>query len=625
MRAFRSMHRADSSVIDKQLPPGTYKRVFSFARPYRKELAVFLLIIIADALIGVVTPILAGRVVNQITGHAAVHVVVDIALIIAGLAVVDAGLSFAQRWYSARIGEGLIYDMRTAVFDHVQRMPLAFFTRTQTGALVSRLNNDVLGAQQAFTSTLSGLVSNVVSLVLTAAVMFTLSWQITLLSLVMLPIFVIPARRIGTRLQAITRESFNLNASMNATMTERFNVAGALLVKLFGRAEAEDASFRGRAARVRDVGVTSAMYGRAFFVALTLVASLAQALVYGLGGYFAIKGELSAGTVVTLALLLTRLYGPLTALSNARVDVMSALVSFDRVFEILDLPPMIDDAPDAVDLPSDARSIEFADVRFAYPSAREVSLASLEDVAVLDNTQPQLVLRGVSFRAEPGELVALVGPSGAGKTTISQLVPRIYDVREGQVLVGGHDVRTVTQQSLRDRIGVVSQEAHMFHDTIRGNLLYAKPHASEDELWDAIGAAQIGELVRSLPDGLDTLVGDRGYRLSGGEKARLAIARLLLKAPEIVILDEATAHLDSESEAAVQAALAHALVGRTSLVIAHRLSTIQKADKVLVIDEGRIAEQGTHEELLAANGLYAELYRTQFSRTSEPAAPVEVF
>jgi ATP-binding cassette subfamily B protein len=624
MRAFRSMHRADSSVVDKQLPPGTYKRVFAFARPYRKELAVFLLIIVADALIGVVTPILAGRVVNQITGHAAVRVVVDIALVIAGLAVVDAGLSFAQRWYSARIGEGLIYDMRTAVFDHVQRMPLAFFTRTQTGALVSRLNNDVLGAQQAFTSTLSGLVSNVVSLVLTAGVMFSLSWQITLLSLVMLPIFVIPARSIGTRLQAITRESYNLNASMNATMTERFNVAGALLVKLFGRAEAEDASFRGRAARVRDIGVTSAMYGRAFFVALTLVASLAQALVYGLGGYFAIKGELSAGTVVTLALLLTRLYGPLTALSNARVDVMSALVSFDRVFEILDLPPMLDDAPDAIELPADARSIEFADVRFAYPSAGEVSLASLEDVAVLDNTQPQLVLRGVSFRAEPGELVALVGPSGAGKTTISQLVPRIYDVREGQVLVGGHDVRTVTQQSLRDRIGVVSQEAHMFHDTIRGNLLYAKPHASDDELWDAIGAAQIGELVRSLPDGLDTLVGDRGYRLSGGEKARLAIARLLLKAPEIVILDEATAHLDSESEAAVQDALAHALVGRTSVVIAHRLSTIQKADKVLVIDDGRIAEQGTHEELLAANGLYAELYRTQFSRTSEPAPPVEV-
>ncbi|HEU5007725.1 MAG TPA: ABC transporter ATP-binding protein [Jatrophihabitantaceae bacterium] len=620
MQAMHSLRRGDKSVLDKQLPPGIWRRVFGFARPYRRELAVFLAIIVADALIAVITPVLAGRVINQITGSASVRVVVDLALIIAGLAVFDAGLSFAQRWYSARIGEGLIYDMRTAVFDHVQRMPLAFFTRAQTGALVSRLNNDVLGAQQAFTSTLSGLVSNVVSLVLTAGVMFSLSWQITLLSLVMLPVFVIPARRIGTRLQSITREAYNLNASMNATMTERFNVAGALLVKLFGRAELEDASFRGRAARVRDIGVTSAMYGRAFFVALTLVASLAQALVYGLGGYLAIRGELSAGTVVTLALLLTRLYGPLTALSNARVDVMSALVSFDRVFEILDLAPMIADAPDAAELPSDARSIEFDDVRFAYPSADEVSLASLEDVAVLDAAIPTEVLRGISFRAEPGELVALVGPSGAGKTTISQLVPRIYDVRSGAVRIGGLDVRNVTQQSLRDRIGVVSQEAHMFHDTIRQNLLYAKPAATETKLWAAVDAAQIGELVRSLPDGLETLVGDRGYRLSGGEKARLAIARLLLKAPEIVILDEATAHLDSESEAAVQRALATALAGRTSLVIAHRLSTIQNADKVLVVDGGRIVEQGTHTELLATGGLYAELYRTQFVSTAQEDA-----
>jgi len=620
MQAMHSLRRGDKAVLDKQLPPGIWRRVFGFARPYRRELTIFLAIIVADALIAVITPVLAGRVVNQITGRASVRVVVDLALVIAGLAVFDAGLSFAQRWYSARIGEGLIYDMRTAVFDHVQRMPLAFFTRAQTGALVSRLNNDVLGAQQAFTSTLSGLVSNVVSLVLTAGVMFSLSWQITVLSLVMLPVFVIPARRIGTRLQSITREAYNLNASMNATMTERFNVAGALLVKLFGRPDLEDASFRGRAARVRDIGVTSAMYGRAFFVALTLVASLAQALVYGLGGYLAIRGELSAGTVVTLALLLTRLYGPLTALSNARVDVMSALVSFDRVFEVLDLAPMIDDAPDAAELPSDARSIEFDDVRFAYPSADEVSLASLEDVAVLDTAVPSEVLRGISFRAEPGELVALVGPSGAGKTTISQLVPRIYDVRSGAVRIGGRDVREVTQQSLRDRIGVVSQEAHMFHDTIRQNLLYAKPTASEDELWSAVDAAQIGELVRSLPDGLDTLVGDRGYRLSGGEKARLAIARLLLKAPEIVILDEATAHLDSESEAAVQRALATALAGRTSLVIAHRLSTIQNADKVLVVEDGRIVEQGRHGELLAAGGLYAELYRTQFVSTAQEDA-----
>jgi ATP-binding cassette, subfamily B, bacterial len=430
----------------------------------------------------------------------------------------------------------------------------------------------------------------------------------------MLPVFVIPARRIGNRLQAITRESYNLNASMNNTMTERFNVSGALLVKLFGRPTDEYDSFRDRAGRVRDIGITSAMYGRAFFVALTLVAALAQALVYGLGGYYALNGELSTGTVVTLALLLTRLYGPLTALSNVRVDVMSALVSFDRVFEILDLPPMIADRPDAIDLPRDARSVEFRDVRFAYPSASEVSLASLEDVARLDSDPTQEVLRGVSFTAAPGQMVALVGPSGAGKTTISQLVPRIYDVRSGAVLIGGHDVRAVTQESLHAAIGVVSQDAHMFHDTIEANLRYARPEATDDELWTVIRAAQIAELVESLPSGLETVVGDRGYRLSGGEKQRLAIARLLLKAPGIVILDEATAHLDSESEAAVQDALAAALAGRTSLVIAHRLSTVLQADQILVIDEGRIVERGTHTDLLAADGLYAELYRTQFER-----------
>ena len=618
----RSMRR-DPAMMAKGLRKGTARRVVRFARPYRWILLLFLLVIIADSLIGVATPVLAGRVVNQITGHGSVHTVVTIAGIIAALAVVDAGLSLAQRWYSSRIGEGLIYDLRTAVFDHVQTMPLAFFTRTQTGALVSRLNSDVLGAQQAFTSTLSGLVSNAVSLVLTAAVMFSLSWQITLLALVLLPLFVLPARRIGTQLQAITRESYQLNASMNATMTERFNVAGALLVKLFGKAPAESASFSARAGRVRDIGVRSAMYGRVLFAALTLVAALAQALVYGLGGYYALTGRLSTGTVVTLALLLSRLYGPLTALSNARVDVMSALVSFDRVFEVLDLPPLISDTPDATALPkldADTASIEFRDVRFSYPSAAEVSLASLEDVAVLDRGTGAEVLKGVSFTAAPGELVALVGPSGAGKTTISQLVPRIYDVRSGAVLVGGHDVRAVTQQSLRDAIGVVSQDAHLFHDTIAENLRYANPTATDDELWRALAAADIADKVAELPEGLDTVVGDRGYRLSGGEKQRVAIARLLLKAPPIVILDEATAHLDSESEQQVQNALAVALRGRTSLVIAHRLSTIRAADKVLVIDDGRIVQSGNHEQLMRSGGLYAELYRTQFAQqpTGEP-------
>ena len=607
----RSMRREDLSK--KSLRAGTARRVLQFARPYRRELTFFTVVIVLDALIGVATPVLAGKVVNEITSHGKVRVVVWIAIIIAALAVVDAVFSLANRWYSSRIGEGLIYDLRTTVFDHVQRMPLAFFTRTQTGALVSRLNSDVLGAQQAFTSTLSGVVSNVVSLVFTAAVMFTLSWQITALALVLLPVFVIPARRVGNQLQAITRESYGLNASMNTTMTERFNVAGALLVKLFGKASLESTSFSDRAARVRDIGVRSAMYARVLFVALSLVAALAQALVYGLGGYYALTGQLSTGTVVTLALLLSRLYGPLMALSNVRVDVMSALVSFDRVFEVLDLAPLIDDAPDALPLRAAPATITFEDVWFSYPTASEVSLASLEDVAVLDQSASQDVLRGISFTAHAGQMVALVGPSGAGKTTISQLVPRIYDVRSGAILVAGQDVRGVTQQSLRDAIGVVSQDAHLFHDTIAVNLRYAKPTATDDELWQALRAANIDDKIAELPERLDTVVGDRGYRLSGGEKQRIAIARLLLKAPPIVILDEATAHLDSESERAVQEALAVALQGRTSLVIAHRLSTIRAADLVLVIDNGRVVESGTHLELLRAGGLYAELYRTQFA------------
>jgi ATP-binding cassette subfamily B protein len=502
--------------------------------------------------------------------------------------------------------------MRSKVFAHVQRMPIAFFTRTQTGALISRLNNDVLGAQQAFTGTLSSVVSNALSVVLVIATMLALSWQITLISLVLLPVFVIPARLLGHRLQAITREGYALNAEMNTMMTERFNVSGALLVKLFGRPREEEQAFRDRAGRVRDIGVQSAMYARIFFVALTLVAALATAITYGVGGRMAAEGSLKVGTLVALTLYLGRLYGPLTALSNVRVDVMTALVSFERVFEVLDLPPSIDDKPDAVALPAGASTIEFRNVGFRYPSAEEVSLASLESVATLDKTIPQQVLHDVNFQADSGQLVALVGPSGAGKTTITQLVTRMYDVQQGAVLIGGHDVRDVTLESLRNAVGVVTQDAHMFHDTIRANLLYAAPSATDQQLWGAVDAAQIGELIRALPDGLDTVVGDRGYRLSGGEKQRLAIARLLLKAPGVVVLDEATAHLDSESEVAVQMALATALQGRTSLVIAHRLSTVRHADLILVVDDGRIVERGRHDELLAAGGLYAELYRTQF-------------
>ncbi|HVV20025.1 MAG TPA: ABC transporter ATP-binding protein [Pseudonocardiaceae bacterium] len=613
--------RRDRSVLKASVRKGTWRRMFRFVWPYRLILTGFLGLVIVDAVISVVNPLIYRDVINGgILGRDA-GLVVELALLLAGLSVVDAGLSILQRWVSARVGESLIFDLRTGVFGHIQRMPLAFFTRTQTGALISRLNSDVLGAQQAFTDTLSSVVSNLITLLLTLGAMLLLSWQITLVALVILPVFVIPARRMGNRLATITRESYNLNAEMHTTMSERFNVAGALLVKLFGRPGQELDEFSARAGRVRDIGVTQALYARLFFTALMLTASLATALVYGWGGVLAIHGVLNVGTVVALTAYLNRLYAPLIGLSNVQLDVMTALVSFDRVFEVLDLEPMIAEKPDAVAIPDGPASIEFDHVDFTYPSAEEVSLASLESVAVLEKVTANPVLFDVSFVAEPGQLVALVGPSGAGKTTMSYLVDRIYDVRSGAVRISGVDVRDATFASLSDTVGMVTQDAHLFHDTIRANLLYAKPSATDADLVEALHGAQIGELVESLPQGLDTVVGDRGYRLSGGEKQRLAIARLMLKAPRVVVLDEATAHLDSESEVAVQRALAAALRGRTSLVIAHRLSTVRSADQILVVDRGRIVERGTHDELLAVGGLYAELYQTQFAGQSEgPAA-----
>ncbi|MEO7124508.1 MAG: ABC transporter ATP-binding protein [Nakamurella sp.] len=609
----RSFSR-DRSVTAKKLPKGTARRIATLANPYRRLVVLLLGLLAVDAIAGAATPLLVRAILNDGIPHKNASLVVVLALILAGLAVIEAALSLVERYASSRIGEGLIYDMRAKVFAHVQRMPIAFFTRTHTGALISRLNNDVLGAQRVFTSTLTSLVSSIFTLSLTLGVMFTLSWQITLVAIAMLPLFLLPARWIGRKLATITRESYNLNASMNTTMTERFNVAGALLVKIFGRPAEEDAQFSGEAARVRDIGVTSAMYGRVFFAALMLVASLATALVYGWGGVEAVHGVLDVGTVVALALYLTQLYGPLTSLSNVNVDVMTALVSFDRVFEVLDLKSIIVERPEAIELPAGPAAIEFDHVDFAYPSAAAVSLASLESVDVLDDAPQPQVLHDVSFTAAPGELVALVGPSGAGKTTISQLVSRLYDADRGAVRLAGVDVRDTTFESIRDTVGYVTQDAHMFHDTIRANLLYAKPLATDAELWAAIEQAQIVDLVRSLPDQLDTVVGERGYRLSGGEKQRLAIARLLLKAPRVVVLDEATAHLDSESEAAVQLAFSTALAGRTALVIAHRLSTVREAHMIVVLDGGRVVEKGTHDELIVADGLYSELYHTQFDR-----------
>ncbi|EHR51479.1 ABC-type multidrug transport system, ATPase and permease component [Saccharomonospora marina XMU15] len=608
-----------SADTPKGLRRGTVRRVARFARPHWRRLLVFLGLTVVAAVLAVSTPLLAGRVVDAIVKGSAASTVIVLALVIAAIAIADAGIGLAERWQSARIGEGLIFDLRRAVFEHVQRMPIAFFTRTRTGALVSRLNNDVIGAQRTFTATLSGLVTNVIQLVLSLAVMVTLSWQVTLLALVLLPVFVLPARRIGRRMAQLQRESATLNASMTTQMTERFSAPGATLVKLFGRPKVEAEEFSGRAGRVRDIGVRTAMLTRWFMTSLTLVSALAQALVYGLGGWLALRGSLDAGTVVALALLLTRLYTPLTALANVRVDVMTAFVSFERIFEVLDLDPMIKERPDPVPLPEGGVSVEFADVRFSYPSAEKYSLASLEEVATVDSRGGEEVLHGVSFVAEPGQMVALVGSSGAGKSTIASLLPRLYDPDSGAVRLSGVDVSELSFETLRRTVGVVTQDGHLFHDTIRANLTYAAPEATDAEIWNALRRSRLAALVRSLPDGLDTIVGERGYRFSGGERQRLTIARLLLAQPRVVVLDEATSHLDSESEAAVGAALTDALHGRTALVIAHRLSTVRAADQILVVEAGSIVESGTHDQLLAADGRYAELYRTQFAQ-DEPAA-----
>ena len=607
---YRSM-TADPSLKEQKLKPGTVKRIFSFAKPYQVSIYVYLATVVVDAALIVATPLLLKKLIDDGVMPKDSSVVTQLAFFVALIAVADAAFNMLGRYFSSRIGEGLIYDLRSLVFAHVQKQSIAFFTRTQTGALISRINSDVIGAQQAFTSTLSGLVSNVVSLLLVGITMLILSWQITIFSLLMLPLFLIPTKWVGRRLQSLTRESFTLNSEMSSTMTERFNVSGAMLVSLYGQPLREEAGFRVRARRVANIGIKTAMLNRLFFIALTSVAAIATAIAYGIGGHLAINGGLTVGTLLAITALLARLYGPLTALSNVRIDVMTSLVSFERVFEVLDLEPMVKDRSGAIALKSSKGKIEFKNVDFSYPNAQEISLASLESVAKAETVTSGIVLKGLTFTVEPGTTTALVGPSGAGKTTISALIPRLYDVTGGSIKIDGNDIRDVTLESLRNSIGVVMQDAHLFHETIVENLRYAKQDATQDQMQSACEAAQIWDLIKSLPNGFETMVGERGHRLSGGEKQRLAIARLLLKSPSIVILDEATAHLDSENEQLVHAALSHALKGRTSIVIAHRLSTVREADQILVLDKGVIVEQGKHDELIARGGLYSELYNRQ--------------
>jgi ATP-binding cassette subfamily B protein len=602
---------ADPSVKEQKLKAGTVKRIFVFAKPYRTSIIIFLCTVIVDAVLVVATPLLLRQLIDKGVIPKNAPLVTHLAILVGLLAIADAGMSMLGRYFSSRIGEGLIYDLRSLVFGHIQKQSIAFFTRTQTGALISRINSDVMGAQQAFTATLSGVVSNVVSLILVGVTMMILSWQITIFSLLLLPAFLIPTKWVGRKLQALTRDSFNTNAQMSSTMTERFNVSGAMLVALYGEPAREREYFRSRARKVADIGIKMAMLNRLFFIALTSVAAIATAFAYGIGGHLAISGGVTVGTLLAITALLARLYGPLTALSNVRIDVMTSLVSFERVFEVLDLEPMVKNRSNAVELKTSHPTIEFKNVGFSYPRAEEISLASLESAAKPETIQSGEVLRNLTFTAAAGTLTALVGPSGAGKTTISALLPRLYDVTNGSIEIDGHDIRDLTLESLRGAIGVVMQDAHLFHETIAENLRYAKDDATEAEMKAACESAQIWKLIETLPNGLDTMVGERGHRLSGGEKQRLAIARLLLKSPSVVILDEATAHLDSENEALVQAALHSALKGRTSIVIAHRLSTVRDADQILVLEKGQIVERGTHDQLVALGGLYADLYNRQ--------------